>query len=113
MWRLAHSPQRYAGPCIPALPVASHSVDCRVYRTVKGATSFRVNKDTRPKFKLRWQDGYGVLTLRKDEIPKVSRYIDRQEEHHRRGSLSDLLERLEWGEDDWPEGNLVKPPEGG
>ena len=75
---------------------------------VKGATSFRVNKDTRPKFKLRWQDGYGVLTLRKDEIPKVSRYIDRQEEHHRRGSLSDLLERLEWGEDDWPEGNLVK-----
>ena len=48
--------------------------------------------------------GYGVLTLRKDEIPKVSRYIDRQEEHHRRGSLSDLLERFECEEDDWPEG---------
>ena len=52
---------------------------------LKGATSFRVNKEIRPKFKLHWQEGYGVLTLRKVEIEKVARYIDRQEEHHRRG----------------------------
>ena len=45
-----------------------------------------------------------MLTLLKDELVKVSRYIDRQEEHHRRGSLSDLLERFECEEDDWPEG---------
>ena len=56
---------------------------------------------------------YGVLTLRQDELAKVSRYIDRQEEHHRRGTLSDLLEKFECEEDDWPEGNLLKPPEGG
>ncbi|HWP55450.1 MAG TPA: IS200/IS605 family transposase [Pyrinomonadaceae bacterium] len=68
---------------------------------VKGATSFRVNKEIRPRFKLHWQEGYGVVTLRKDEIEKVSRYIDRQEEHHRRGSLSELLERCEIEEDDW------------
>jgi len=29
---------------------------------VKGATSFRVNKEIHPKFKLRWQEGYGALT---------------------------------------------------
>ena len=75
---------------------------------VKGATSFRVNKEINPKFKLRWQEGYGVLTLRKDELAKVSRYIDRQEEHHRRGTLSGLLEKFECEEDDWPEGNLMK-----
>ncbi len=68
---------------------------------LKGATSFRVNKELRPKFRLQWQEGYGVLTLRKDEIERVSRYIDRQEEHHRRGSLSDLLERSECEDDDW------------
>ena len=56
---------------------------------------------------------YGVLTLRQDELAKVSRYIDRQEEHHRRGTLSDLLENFECEEDDWREGNLLKPPEGG
>jgi putative transposase len=62
---------------------------------VKGATPFRVNRDVKPKFKLRWQEGYGVLTLREDEVPKVSRYIDRQEEHHRGGKLSALLERTD------------------
>jgi len=41
-------------------------------------------------------------------LAKVSRYIDRQEEHHRRGTLSDLLEKFECEEDDWPEGNLLK-----
>jgi putative transposase len=83
---------------------------CRLLPTVlladfigqlKGATSFRVNKEIRPKFKLHWQEGYGVLTLRKDEIEKVARYIDRQEEHHRRGKLSDVLETFETDSDDW------------
>lgn len=68
---------------------------------VKGATSFRINKEIRPKFRLQWQEGYGVLTLRKDELARVSRYIDHQEEHHRRGRLSALLETVETEEDDW------------
>ena len=39
------------------------------------------------------------MTLRKDELDKVSLYIDRQEEHHKSGRLSDILERVE-GDDD-------------
>ena len=62
---------------------------------VKGATAFRANRELKPKFKLRWQEGYGVLTLREEEVPTVSRYIDRQEEHHRSGRLSVLLERID------------------
>lgn len=54
--------------------------------------------------------GYGVLSLRRDELPKVSRYIDNQEEHHRRGSLSLVLERTESEADDWPEGEYVEAP---
>jgi len=68
---------------------------------VKGATSFRIKKEIQPKFKLHWQEGYGVLTLRKDEISKVSRYIDRQEDHHQRGRLSALLETFETEDDLW------------
>ena len=71
---------------------------------VKGATAYRVNHHLNPKFKLRWQEGYGVLSLRKAELAKVSRYIEEQEEHHRRGRLSALLEMTEIQEDDWPEG---------
>ncbi|HLF82948.1 MAG TPA: hypothetical protein VI837_02110 [Blastocatellia bacterium] len=45
-----------------------------------------------------------MVSLRRDELPKVSRYIDNQEEHHRSGSLSMVLERAEIDADDWPEG---------
>jgi REP element-mobilizing transposase RayT len=69
---------------------------------VKGASAFRVNREIQPKFKLSWQEGYGVLTLRKDEVPKVARYIDNQEAHHRVGRLSTLLETTE--------GELESPP---
>jgi REP element-mobilizing transposase RayT len=68
---------------------------------LKGATSFRINKEIHPRFKLHWQEGYGVISLRRDEIEKVARYIDRQEEHHGRGKLSAVLETMETNNDDW------------
>lgn len=70
---------------------------------VKGATAFQVNRKLNPKFKLRWQEGYGVVTLRKDELESVSHYIDNQEEHHRTGKVSKMLEMTETDEDDWLE----------
>jgi len=78
---------------------------------VKGATSHRVNEEIKPSFKLKWQEGYSVLTLRKDELEKVSRYVDDQEAHHSRGKLSALLERTE-GDEDQAEPEIT-PPEGG
>lgn len=69
---------------------------------MKGATAFRVNHELKPKFKLHWQEGYGVVTLRKDEVEAVSRYIDKQEDHHRSGRLSRILELTETEEEDWP-----------
>jgi REP element-mobilizing transposase RayT len=71
---------------------------------VKGATAYRVNQELHPKFKLQWQEGYGILSLRKVELARVSRYIDNQEEHHRKGTLSVLLETTETEEDGWTEG---------
>jgi putative transposase len=78
---------------------------------VKGAVSHRVNEEIRPSFKLKWQEGYGVLTLRKDELEKVSRYIDDQESHHHSGRLSELLERTE--SDEARVDLQTPPPEGG
>ena len=66
---------------------------------LKGATSYRVNHEIQPQFALHWQEGYGVVTLRKDELDKVARYIDRQEQHHRFGRTSEILERTEGEED--------------
>jgi len=44
---------------------------------------------------LYWQDGYAVVTLRQAEIPKVTKYIERQKEHHQTGKLSVVLEQIE------------------
>jgi putative transposase len=78
---------------------------------VKGATAHRINDEIKPSFKLKWQEGYGVLSMRKDDLEKVSRYIDNQEVHHHTGKLSALLERTE-GDEAESSGELP-PPEGG
>jgi putative transposase len=69
---------------------------------VKGASAHRVNTEIKPSFRLTWQEGYGVVTLRKDELEKVSHYIDNQETHHSSGRLSVVLERTT-GDDDLPD----------
>ncbi len=77
---------------------------------VKGATAFRVNHEIKPEFKVRWQEGYGVLTLRENELESVSRYIDNQERHHHGGRVSELLETIDClEEDDWQPPDWLKP----
>ena len=46
---------------------------------VKGATSFRVNKEIDPKFKLRWQEGYGSsVCARTSSLRSRATLIDRK-----------------------------------
>ena len=70
-----------------------------------------MNDEIKPSLKMKWQESYGALTLRKDEVDKASRYIDNQEMHHRMGKLSDLLERTD-GDEGQPNSE-ISPPEGG
>ena len=39
-----------------------------------------------------WQNGYGAFTVGKRDLHRVIRYIDRQKQHHRRGTFSDDME---------------------
>jgi putative transposase len=66
-----------------------------VAKNLKGASSHYINKESGLPATLYWQDGYGVITVRKAEVPKVARYIQRQKEHHRSGKVSDILEQVE------------------
>ncbi|HVF71233.1 MAG TPA: transposase, partial [Chthoniobacterales bacterium] len=36
-----------------------------------------------------WQEGYAAFTVSESQVPKVRRYIERQEEHHRTVSFLD------------------------
>jgi REP element-mobilizing transposase RayT len=38
-----------------------------------------------------WQEGYGAFTVSESQVPKVRRYIARQEEHHRTISFLEEL----------------------
>ena len=66
-----------------------------VAKNLKGASSHYINKESGLPATLYWQDGYGVITLRKAEVPRVARYIQTQKAHHRTGKLSELLEQME------------------
>jgi REP element-mobilizing transposase RayT len=65
-----------------------------VAKNLKGSSSHYINKETDLGEILYWQDGYGVVTLREVEIPKVVRYIKNQKEHHLNGNLLESFERL-------------------
>ena len=41
-----------------------------------------------------WQEGYGAFTVSESQVPKVRRYIERQEEHHRSVSFLEELKVL-------------------
>lgn len=59
---------------------------------VKGASSFEVNK----RFghaTLQWQRKYGVVTFARRDLPGIRRYVQRQKEHHRMGTIKEILER--------------------
>jgi putative transposase len=67
----------------------------RLVQQLKGSSSHLVNHlhpEVRRRF--RWQGGYSAFTLARRDVPAVSRYILRQEEHHRSRKLSPALESL-------------------
>ena len=56
-----------------------------------------------------WQEGYGAFTVSRSQLDRVCRYIDRQEEHHRKQSFEDELHGLfeahemRYPDDWWPD----------
>jgi putative transposase len=67
---------------------------------LKGASAHELNQ-LRPA-SIHWQDGYGVLTFRRAELDKVKNYIATQEERHRAGKLSPLMETWQGADDEKP-----------
>ena len=41
-----------------------------------------------------WQDGYGAFSVSESNVADVKRYIERQEDHHRRMTFQDELRQL-------------------
>lgn len=62
---------------------------------LKGASSHFINENlTVLETRLYWQQGYGVLTFAKRELPWMVSYVDGQKARHRDRQLSSQLERI-------------------
>lgn len=65
-------------------------------KRLKGSSSHFINDQSGLEDVLYWQRGYGVLSLRKKDIPVVTEYVNRQKEHHGAGGGGiPKLERVE------------------
>ena len=62
---------------------------------VKGSSSKWLNEQKLLKYKFAWQKGFGGFSYTKSDVPKVTRYIENQEEHHKKKTFRDeYLEML-------------------
>jgi putative transposase len=61
-------------------------------RELKKASSVWAIENHEPMFS--WQEGYAVLAVSWTHVAIVKRYIENQEEHHRKASFNDELKRL-------------------
>jgi putative transposase len=68
-------------------------------RIVKGESSEWINKQKFTGSTFRWQEGYGAFSYTKSHVPAVCKYIENQEEHHRRKTFleeyEEFLQRFE------------------
>ncbi|MEZ5013013.1 MAG: IS200/IS605 family transposase [Chitinophagales bacterium] len=54
-----------------------------VVRDVKNNSTNYLNRNIFRSKGFAWQEGYGIFSLSKKEVPRVYRYIQEQKEHHR------------------------------
>ena len=66
-----------------------------VARLIKGESSFWINKEGLLDQKFLWQDDYWAVGVSEAHLKRVRRYIHKQEEHHRKISFKDEINRFE------------------
>ncbi|KGE86801.1 MAG: IS200/IS605 family transposase [bacterium] len=81
-------------------------------RDVKGESSEWINKSGFCKNYFSWQTGYGAFSYAKSQVPRVIRYIQKQEEHHRKKTfLEEYEDFLKAFEVEYDERFIFKPLE--
>ena len=65
---------------------------------VKSSSSKWINEQNLTPQKFAWQEGYGAFSYSKSQLPRLIKYIENQEEHHRKTTFKEeyvgILEEL-------------------
>ena len=76
---------------------------------VKRSSSLWINERKFVKGHFYWQEGFGVFSYAKSQVPNVARYIENQEQHHRRKTFrEEYLTMLQKFDVDYDERYIFK-----
>jgi putative transposase len=64
----------------------------KVVQLIKGESSFWINKNNLIPQKFSWQDDFWAVSVSESHIDSVRKYINNQEEHHRKKSFDEEVE---------------------
>ena len=72
----------------------------KVVQLIKGESSFWINKMNLTQSKFAWQDDFWAVGVSESHVETVKRYIDSQEEHHKKKSFDDeineFMQKYKW-----------------
>ncbi len=63
-------------------------------RELKACTSKKFHEESGTQQKFGWQDGYGAFTVGRSQLDTVTRYIQRQEQHHSKETFKEEYVRM-------------------
>jgi putative transposase len=72
-----------------------HPSLAEVVQRIKGGSSHWINEEGLVGMPFAWQKGYAAFSVSASQMPAVVRYIQRQEEHHRKLGYEGEIERLQ------------------
>ncbi len=61
----------------------------KIMQLIKGESSYWINKNQLIPEKFEWQDEYFAVSVSKSQISRVRKYIENQEEHHRKKTFNE------------------------
>ncbi len=65
-----------------------------IIKILKGESSRWINESGFLNYQFQWQDGYGAFSVSPQNVPKVTRYIFNQENHHKTKSVEEEFEEM-------------------
>ena len=77
---------------------------------VKRSSSLWINENRFVAGKFAWQEGFGVFSYGKSQIPDIARYIEQQKKHHeKRTFIEEYIQFLKLFEIEYDERYIYKP----
>lgn len=65
-----------------------------IMKNIKGESSFWINKNSLTRMKFEWQDDFWSISVGESELESLRKYIRNQEEHHKKITLEEEIERI-------------------